>query len=290
MTGAQRGDHPIQTRRMYLPFIYTDLAKHPGRQFFVRQVLLDDLAMLVLSVSIFNPLTPSYLIGMLFCFLGLFTTYELGYRENDAVAETKREEHPTLPAVYQAYRDYPVSPGAWIWGLAFSLVGVGLLHSDDRYSGGQFGRVLPLPGWIETAVWWLLVLVAVRVTFWLFNHTRQFNRIFVFPFLHLLKTGGFIVLLPTTMIGLFLIVSQVLRTWINYMVYRCGGDKDAFPNHVTRWFIFLLLVAAAAIGMDNPTPLVTVEFWVITAWCTARAALHVAGFGSVRARVGSGQR
>jgi hypothetical protein len=244
--------------------------KRPGRSFLLRQVILDDLVMMLLCFSIFTPLTTLCLLGMLSCFLSLHTIYELGYRENDLVAETF-EARPNLSTVYPYYRDYPLSPGAWIWGLASGLLGVSLLHLDSSYLGGVFG----LHGWMASAAAWLGVRCLLRAVFWLFNHSSLFARALVFPLLHLLKTGGFVVLLSTSTLGLFLVVAQVVRTWANYVVYRCGGDKNAFPTHFTRFLVFEALVSAQALGRGDWKPFLSVEFWVITAWCTFRAMMHV---------------
>ena len=171
--------------------MYTEKAKYPGKQPVLRTLLLDDLPVIVLSFTFVEGLGFASLLATGLLFAAMTCVYELGYRENDFVA-AGREWRPTRSLALDAYRDYAMSPSAWIW--AFVLSGVAILLL--RGSGSSISL------WVTFAAW-IGFLLVLRGTFWIHNHLSEKRRLASFAALHILKTFGFGTVVATNALGCY---------------------------------------------------------------------------------------
>ena len=107
---------------------------------------------------------------MLFLVLSFWCIYEIGYIENEQIAE-KYEVKPKLSATYQRYikRFDPWLP--WFWATFFAVPGLILLTSVEtiEYSRHLSFLQINFSPLIIVAGLWLVFLLAVRLTFGIYN-------------------------------------------------------------------------------------------------------------------------
>ena len=249
---------------VYLPLIYLSRVKRQGQNALVREVLLDDFALLLLALFAGGQASPRAVAGLALACLAFFCVYEIGYRENDRL-DAAHSETPRLSDNFfrrpGLRRDPGVAP--WLWATGLSAAAVALLQPDDPWAA---------------AAGWAGVLVGVRIAFTVYNHLDETSRVYVFPLLQVAKTFGFLTLFTTHLAGGVLFAAQVLRRWAHYACYRAGGDGKHLPSHVSRLMIYVLLAAAAAVTCPDAALLQTWPFWAGLAWLTLRAALQLTEF------------
>ena len=114
----------------YIPFFYTAQIKRTP-SFFVKQTLLEEMAIMVLAFSLFVGSSGFMIAAALAClFLANFLVYEIGYAENDRVG-LKTEEKPKLTTNFFRYNDYSLEPAAWVWSILVTIVGMILLGPEN---------------------------------------------------------------------------------------------------------------------------------------------------------------
>ncbi|MEE9404627.1 MAG: hypothetical protein V3V20_07025 [Algisphaera sp.] len=278
-----RAAHPVLTRwpgetpimaqsSVYLPLVYLSRVKRQGRQEVLRQVLLDDFALVILAFAVVNPLTLGNLIGLGAAFLAFFCVYEIGYRENDQLDDAYAKV-PHLSKNYHTRKELCRDPGPtpWAWALILTVVGAYAFHTP--WLGAEASLSIFRTG--LCAGLWVMLLVVTRATFGLYNRLDDVSRVFVFPWLQAAKTFGFALLLPTTLAGGLFMLAQVFRRWLHYACYRSGGRGGALPSHITRIMTYLLLALGIIFITGSTAILAAWHFWIIFAWLTLRGALQV---------------
>jgi hypothetical protein len=135
---------------------------------------------------------------------------------------------------------------------------------------------------------WVSFLVAVRLTFWVYNQFGKEARMWIYPFLQTQRMFGFTLLVGTNPIGAVLLMSLVLARWLQYCIYRCEGDRWQFPVNVGCLLIFGLLFMMILIGSPNPAELLTWQAVVAFGYCAIKSNKTMAriksGFRLVRQR------
>lgn len=248
---------------IYLPLAYLSRVKRQGRREILRQVVLDDLMLLVLVFALVNPWSWATLGGLVCAFLAFFCVYEIGYRENDRLGE-QFEENPRLTEAY-LQGESGSDPGLWPWIFAgsFSLLASLLLQQTKDW-----------PAVFSATTAWLGMLVATRIGFAIYNRLDEVTRVYVFPWLQVAKTFGFMLLLPTTLAGGAALLAQVVRRWQNYANYRAGGDEHRFPNLTTRLACYVLLIAVFSM-LEGSHLLWHWHTWLLFAWFLIRGSRQI---------------
>ncbi|WP_292702549.1 MULTISPECIES: haloacid dehalogenase-like hydrolase [unclassified Nostoc] len=265
---------------VYIPFLYLERAKRPGGKYFVKKILLDDFVFLILGLSLANSQPIIHGISMFFLLLSFWCVYELGYVENDIIAE-RFEKKPTLSETYQKYKNRISVWQAWLWSIVFAFPGLIVLEltkvvSSDRNFAGEVSAINLVTILTEMALWIGLLLI-VRVTFYAYNLVDKKTRIWLYFILQFYKCFGFLVVTKTNIIGAILFIAQVISRWIPYSIYRFNKSewlKD-LPNQVIRLFLFGFIVIAIMLGTQNSSIIMSWQTWAILVWCTYKARNEV---------------
>ena len=255
----------------YLPFIYMERIKRPGKQYLLRYVVGDDLPILLLATLWRWPIPWLQALGLLFLTASFWCIYELGYFENDLIA-SRHEDDPKIAGEF--FSTHAGVPGwlAWAWASVFAAAGLFALDP------GNLG---------VAALKWFGILAATRLVFAAYNHVDKASRKWLYLALQGLKHFGYFAVVATNFVGVALLAAQGLTRWLHYLVYRIqkeatGTRDNAWPklhDQVIRLAIFGFLVVgmAAAAGSQDLS-----YGWQIGAaliWCGLR------GFRDVKAVV-----
>ncbi|MEM1107677.1 MAG: HAD family hydrolase [Planctomycetota bacterium] len=265
---------------VYLPLVYTQDVKRRGVNEVIRQVLLDDYALILLCIFAVNPLILGNLIGLTAAFFAFFCVYEVGYRENDLVA-AKFESRPKLDPNHKHYESLGTmdSPAPWVWAMTLTALAA---VSFNVSSWGETGFLVEA---LTTFGVWAGVLVTTRLLFRVYNHLNEPTRVQLFPMLQVAKTFGFLLLLPTTLAGGLFMLAQIVRRWMSYAAYRVGGDAPQMLSLVVRILAFVILSVGVAAAMQSLDLFRHWHFWALLGWAVIRAAGHLQLFARRSGRV-----
>ncbi|BDI18304.1 hypothetical protein ANSO36C_41060 [Nostoc cf. commune SO-36] len=258
---------------IYIPFLYLERAKRPGKKFFLTKVLLDDLVVLIVCLSLVNSQPIIHAISMFFLILSFWCIYELGYVENDTVAE-RFEKKPTLSETYQKYKNRINVWQAWLWSVTFAVPGLIILEltkvvSSDKSFATEISALDLVAIWTNMALW-IGLLVLVRVSYYAYNFVDKQTRIWLYFILQAYKYFGFLVVTKSNIIGSILFTAQVISRWIPYFIYRMTKSewsKD-LPNQLVRVFLFVFILFAVALGTENISILMNWQTLIIFVLCT----------------------
>lgn len=205
---------------------------------------------------------------MLFLMAAFWCIYEIGYMENDRVAE-EIESHPRLSPTYQRYSTRISYWQPWGWALFFSLPGIALLqlaHDGAQWSWATLGhdiRQIDSDLMMRAIGGWFTVLAALRLTYLAYNWANKPTRIWIYPILQAYKCFGFLALTTTNLVGSLLFFAQCLSRWIAYIVYR-NSDRGWYRvSQVLRCLIFASCILAVAVGTQEFLLLSTWQTWII---------------------------
>lgn len=245
------------TSSIYLPLFYLEKVKKPGESHFVKQILTDELLILILAISWLSPNPILHAICMMVLLLSFYCIYEIGYWENDLIGE-KFEKHPVLSEVYHRYQHKVNLLQPWLWAIILAIPGLLLLElSKANINTWDAGTIAEFIASNQKRLlidleFWFAFLVFTRFSFFVFNHVNKETRVWIYPILQATKCFGFLCVTVTNTIGTMLFASQVLVISIPYFIYRCGGEgmnfPKYFPKRLGRILIFGLLLAALALG------------------------------------------
>lgn len=265
---------------LYLPLFYSEKIKNPGKAHFVKRVLLGHWVFCVIAWSCVSPHPFLNSISLFLLTISYWCVYEIGYQENDSIGE-RYERTPTLSSAYRQ-KQYTVNlktAWPWLYGIAFALPGCILFalsqsESPLSLSSAQLYSLADTPLSIASLAyyaWWLVYLVVIRISFWFYNQLNETTRIWMYPVLQVQRMFGFGVLASTSVVGALLLMSFVISRWIQYCVYRCGGDRTTFPVNVSCLLLFVLLYVSVAISSADPTSLMTWQAAIAFTYCALRA-------------------
>ena len=270
---------------MYIPLYYSEKVKNPGKAHFIKRVIFGHWAFGVIAWSLLSPHPVLNAFSLLVLTLSYWCVYEIGYQENDAVGE-KYERKPTLSSSYNQYKsrvDLLRTPWPWCWAIALAIPGILLFFLSQQAVPltdviAQVSLGKSILGWSAVGLpiarafaLWLVYLAAIRVTFWVYNQANETSRIWIYPFLQVQRLFGFALLASTSVVGTMFLISFVIARWMQYCIYRCGGDRSSFPVNISCLLILTMLYASQAIGADNVMSLVTWQAAIAFTYCGLRA-------------------
>lgn len=238
----------------YYPFRYTNEGKYPGKRILINQQFGEDLVVVLLAYGFFTP-TPWALFGLLLLFVSFFAVYEIGYYENDFLA-AKKEKKPVVSPQAAQFIHYPIRSQGWLWSLCLGAAGCALVG--------------PLAQWPQRLAAWLGCLLAVRVIFRLHNVFTPNWRIPTFTGLQISKTFSYAAVFPLHPVGAIILVSQILRQWINYLVYRIRGSSQNIKRQQLRLFSFIALSLGYVAWTHDPRSLLCAPYICAALWCVYR--------------------
>ena len=261
---------------VYLPFFYLEKVKRVGENYTFRVIFWDDLPILLFAFSWSATHSLLHSASILLLLVSFWCVYELGYYENDYVAQ-KYEEKPKLSITYHVYKQMMQTWFPWFWSLLFGLFGVALLEKAQGTSllfnipliEANIASLSPV---LLTFSYWIVFLVSTRFCFWVYNHLNKHTRTWLYLLLQSFRYYGFVVVTSTNLIGTSLLSSHILCRSILYVVYRySGGNADSWPRQVPekllRWLIFMFILSALAIGSQSLELWTSWQTWTIIAWC-----------------------
>ena len=269
---------------VYIPFFYLEKVKKPGEAHFVKQILTDELLILILAMSWVSPQPIMHAISLMVLLLSFYCIYEIGYWENDLIGE-KFEKHPVLSEVYHRYQRQVNLIEPWLWAVIIAIPGLMLLELSEKtiniWDAGIIAELLRAISekLVIDLKTWLLVLVFVRMCFWAFNRVDKQTRAWIYPLLQSSKSFGFACVTATNTIGTMLFVSQTIALSIPYFIYRYSSQETKFPKYfpkrLGRILIFMLLMTALVIGDRNFSNILNWQVPIITVVLFLRASKDI---------------
>jgi hypothetical protein len=261
---------------VYIPFLYLERAKRPNKKYFLRVILCDDFLVLILALSWLSSHPILHGISMLFLTLSFWCIYELGYVENDMIAE-KFEKKPQLSETYQRYKSRINVKEAWIWAILFAIPGLFFLALSrlifNQTNFADIVRGIDIKTVLVDMTLWIGFLVIVRGTFWIYNYLDKQTRTWLYFVLQIYKSFGFLIVTPINIIGVILFASKAICTWIPYFIYRFTKSAwiEDLPMNVMQTFLFGFLIVAIALGTQSISILINLQTLVILLFCAYRA-------------------
>ena len=261
---------------VYLPFFYLQKVKRVGENYIPKVILWDDVPILFLAFSwqTHNPLLHN--ISIILLLISFWCVYEIGYYENDFVAE-QYEEKPKLSVTYHSYKKMMQTWHPWGWSLVFGILGLASLIQakevnlpfDSALISLQFSSVNPI---LLPFTCWLLFLLTMRLCFWVYNYLNKHTRTWLYLLLQSFRYYGFLAVTATNMIGTILLSSHILSRTILYIVYRySGGNAENWPKQVPekllRLLIFVFILSAIALGNRDVSLWLNWQTGAIIIWC-----------------------
>lgn len=261
---------------VYVPLFYSEKVKNPKNSHIAKRVLMGHWAFLVIALSFLSPHPVINALSLLLLTFSYWCVYEVGYQENDLIGE-KYESKPILSETYIAYKsriNLTNIPAPWYAAMGIAIPGLLLLEVSQR--SAPISSTLANLGELWSPVLfggliWMALLVAVRLTFWVYNQFNEEARIWIYPILQIQKLFGFTLLAGTNVVGALLLLSLLLCRWLHYSIYRCGGDRWRFPINLSCFVLFSIMFCGVALGSPEPLSLLTLQAFVALGYCLIRA-------------------
>ncbi len=241
---------------VYIPFLYLETVKRPGANYFLKVILLDNFFVLILALSWVSSQPIFHAISMLFLMLSFWCIYELGYVENDVIAE-KFEKKPTLSEAYQRYKKRINVWEPWLWAIILSIPGIIILEStkviSSNISIATAVTLLDLNTVLTKVALWIGFLVVTRASFFIYNYVDKETRTWIYLILQAYKYFGFLIVTQTNAIGAMLFATKVISPWTSYFIYRFvkSGWAEKLPMDEFRTLLFGLLIISVSLGTQN---------------------------------------
>jgi hypothetical protein len=243
--------------RIYMPGQYLTQVKRPGERYILHGIILEDFALWVLCSILHAPFPIAHVIGLLALLISFWAIYELGYVDNDRVAQ-RHEEDPKLSDTFGGVEiaTPPLLP--WAWAFVFGFVAVFLLDEPGKLA-------------FRDVITWTTVLLATHFVFWVYNRLDKRSRIWLYPVLQLSRCTSFAVLVPIGLAASLALGAHTLARWIPYYIYRTRGkDWPEMPFFLTRllFYILLLIIFVISTGLAS---IVTPTTFLLLLWSAFRA-------------------
>ncbi|MEC4814745.1 MAG: haloacid dehalogenase-like hydrolase [Scytonema sp. PMC 1069.18] len=261
----------------YIPFFYLEKVKRPGKKTLKNIIFKNHFVSLLLALSWLSPVPILHAPGIAFLLLSFWCIYEIGYYENDRVAE-KFEQKPVLSEIYQKYKSKMSQWQPWVWAMILSILGIFFIEASqidiwksNHLAISQMFVSLNIRELLTQLFLWLSVLVSTRLIYIAYNYLDEKTRIWIYPILQFCKFFGFLVVTATNFVGVALLFAQLLVEWIPYTIYRCGGERHSFKEQTFRLFVYTFLCMTIALGIRDVSILMNPQFFTIFAWCLLRS-------------------
>ncbi len=261
---------------LYFPFAYLEKVKRREENYTLKIILSDDLPLLLLAFSwqATNPILHG--ISLIFLLISFWCVYEIGYYENDLVAE-KYEQKPKLGSTYHDYKQMMETGYPWLWSLVLGWIGIVLLNKAQ-------GVYLPFSLLAEETIInptilfflsWMIFLTCVRYCFKIYNYLNKQARTWLYLILQSLRYYGFLWITGTNLIGISILFSHILSRSLLYIVYRySGGNSHNWPRELPEKFlrccIFIFILITLCLGEKSLAIWQSWQTWAILLWCAIR--------------------
>lgn len=270
--------YTIPMNDLYLPFFYLEKVKRPGQKYLFKAIIGEDLLIIWLSFTWLSSQPVLHALSMLLLLISFWCIYEVGYWENDVVAE-KYEEQPVLSENYYKYQPISNVWQPWLWSISFAMLGIILLvASQNKFLtinlSLEHGKLLALP-----LIKWLSFLLLLRGCFWIYNYVNKRTRIWLYLPLQICRYFGYILITPINVVGTILLVTQVLTRYLPYALYRYGGGKieswSKLPKRLLCCLIFVFILSALTVGSGDFSLLLNQQTIAILLWCFLQAGYRI---------------
>lgn len=261
----------------YLPLFYAEKVKRPGQQTIKTLILKNHFLALFLGLSWASPMPIVHGVGILLMTLAFWCIYEVGYYENDRVAELY-EEKPTLSETYQRYKSKMNEHDPWIWAVLLSVPGLVLIQLSQSLGWTlqswltlSFSESINFGLLIIQLGLWLGVLGLTRLAYVGYNYLDEKTRIWIYPILQYCKYFSFLLVVAANTVGMVLMMVQTLIEWVPYIIYRCGGQRYNLQEQIFRVYLFTFLCLAIAASLRDLSIIANAQFIVILGWSLFRS-------------------
>lgn len=200
---------------VYLPTDYLGKVKRP-KQRANRTLLIYDILPWVL-VGLSASLGIIEALGLIALFLSMWSIYEIGYFDNDQCA-INYEKDPKLTPDAATFNGRHFKIKAWLTALALGAIAIALINPDT------FSKLYAI---------WVLTLLALQGTYWIYNRIDKATRVWIYPALQLFRFGALFAVIPIAPVAYAVVFSQVFCRWINYIIYRqqrSAGGETKWPK------------------------------------------------------------
>ena len=263
---------------VYFPFAYLEKVKRRGEKYTLKIILSDDIPLLLLAFSWQASNSILHSISLIFLLISFWCVYELGYYENDLIAE-KYEQKPKLASTYYAYKHIMQTTYPWLWSIVLGWIGIVILNKAQ-------GVYLPFVGLLKEEIEfidptilffssWIVFLVCVRYCFKIYNYSSKQARTWLYIILQSVRYYGFLWITTTNLIGISFLSSHILSRSLLYIVYRySGGNSENWPREIPERFlrclIFIFTLITICFGNQNIAVWQSWQTWAILLWCVMR--------------------
>lgn len=260
---------------IYLPFSYLEKVKRKGENYTLKVIFWDDIPLLLLAFSWQASNSILHGISMVSLLVSFWCIYELGYYENDCVAE-KYESKPKLSLSYHAHKQMMRTAYPWLWSLVFGLIGIIFLE-QTLVSNLPFSILIEqkidfINPTILNFLSWMIFLVCMRCCFLVYNYVNKQTRTWLYIVLQSFRYYGFLWVTTTNLIGISLLSSNILSRSLLYIVYRYSGGNShnwprEIPEKILRCLIFIFMLVSISFGSESLELWQRWQTWTIIAWC-----------------------
>ena len=264
-------------RDAYVPFDYIETVKRPGKKWFARCLLADELPVIILAYALFASSPWLAVLVLLFAHLSLWTIYEAGYVENDRVG-SRIETDPVLSDEFLAGGDRRFSErGAWLYAFGLAAIGAALMAVGALSTSAIITPLLAegsphLLMIVEALIVWMVYLLAMRGLFHFYNHLAKPKRVIVHLLLQLSKTMGFVIWFGLSVPGAALLIAHAVSRWLPYYLYRFGRPEHiwAAPDKDLRLVLFLIITGVFMFSEVPLQPLDLLPVMIMSAFLLFR--------------------
>lgn len=230
---------------VYLPTDYLSKVKRPRQRANRTLLIYDILPWVLVGLSISPDIAE--VVGLVLLFLSMWAIYEVGYFDNDQCA-VKYEKDPKLTVEAQAFNGRYFKTKAWLTALVLGAIAIALLNPA---------------AFLKYYTIWIVTLLALNGTYWIYNRIDKSSRVWVYPTLQLFRFGALFAVVPIAAVAYAVVFSQVFCRWINYIIYRqqrSAGGATKWPRtadqaiRLTTCFILLLPIIVAGNWQAFVTP------------------------------------
>ncbi|MBE9043242.1 hypothetical protein IQ255_02255 [Pleurocapsales cyanobacterium LEGE 10410] len=270
--------------KIYLPLLYSENIKRPGKKYFLNNIIGEDFIILLLSFTCYSSFPLLNAIGLFLLQLSFWCIYELGYIENDRVGE-KFEDKAVLSYRYQSDKCSFYLWQPWVYSLVLSFLGIVVLSQEIAVSNNYVYTILVgqysynLAEILKSWLLWSVFLLVLRILFYIYNYINKQSRMWFYSLLQTCRYGGYLVLVSSNIVGLAFLLSVVVTRSFQYILYRyLGGESGSwpidFPKYFFYFFIYLLLLILIAANERNL--LIIINFPVLLAvfFCFVKGRNH----------------
>ena len=265
-------------KKVYFPFAYLEKVKRRGENYTFKIIFFDDVPLLLLAFTWQANNFVLHGISLVFLLISFWCVYEIGYYENDLVAE-KYEQKPKLASTYHIHKQMMNSGYPWLWSLIFGAIGIVLLNQAQ-------GVYLPFTGLLVEEIKfvnptilfflsWIVFLGSVRYCFKIYNYSNKQARTWLYLILQSLRYYGFLWITSTNLIGISILSSHILSRSLLYIVYRYSGGNSCnwpreLPEKLLRCWVFIFISVTLCLGTQSLAIWQTWQSLAIVLWCVIR--------------------